>query len=73
MRGRHKLTVFTTKSACPPLLINKISSFTLLLSTRLPVYSSTCLLVNLQLKFFVTKCLCMSQKMRNFAFRINLH
>lgn len=43
MRGRHKLTVFTTKSMClPPLLINEN-----ILIYHSIVYSSTCLLINL--------------------------
>ena len=53
MRGRHKLTVFTTKSAClTPLLINEnlliypSIGYSSTLSTRQLVYSSTCLLVN---------------------------
>lgn len=51
MRGRHKLTVFTTKSACLPLfLLMKISSFTHLLAT--------CLLVNLSTRQLTIKVFC---------------
>ena len=53
MRGRHKLTVFTTKSMCPPLLINE----KLLIYPSI-VNSSTCLLVNLSTRQLTIKVFC---------------